>query len=399
MHEFNHPILWFFILTAIVWLYRGRRALAAVHSIPKIIPHPYAPSKGNQDPLVTVIVPAKNEEKNIASCITALLHQDYPNIQIIVANDNSTDQTEAILKSLATPEILLEKIGSEAPNFTPRLTYFNCPATPPGWTGKNYAIHTAISKATGQWFLFTDADTRHDVHSISSALEHARSRDISFLTLLPRCLAESFFEHLIQPLAMGYLGLWFPMEKVNQPKSKKYFANGQYLLIERKLYEKIGGHDRVRSEFLEDFALMKRAKETGARIQCAFGTPVYGTRMYHSLASIWAGWRRIYLHAFRSQPLTLLIKYFVILLFSVFPFALFFPLIPLVFSRPQTYGFTLGLSLPIVLFILLTSWKTYEMVQAKKRYAFLHPVGSLILAMIMLDAFWLALSKQKTTWR
>ena len=198
---------------------------------------------------------------------------------------------------------------------------------------------------------------------------------------------------------MGYTGLWFPPDEVNDPASPAVFGNGQYILIERKHYDKLGGHSAVRGEFLEDFALMKKSKESGARSQVAFGVQIYGTRMYDSFAAIWRGWRRIYLHAFRRQPWVLAGKTLSVFLFSVIPFGGFIA-VALAYARnPETSGLVFGFHVILLLFILATAWKTYSLVKANRLYAFLHPFAALVIGMILMDATWMAFARQETKWR
>ena len=230
-------------------------------------------------------------------------------------------------------------------------------------------------------------------------MAHARSRDLRFLSLLPRCLTDNFFESLIQPAAMAFLGLWFPMKKINDPNSHSYFANGQYLLIERGLYEKIEGHAKVKEEFLEDFALMKNAKQLGARMECALGAEIYGTHMYDSFPAMWRGWRRIYLHAFRKNAIVLFLKSLSVASFSVVPFAAFLPLTWLARQHPERYSLLWTASVPLLIFMVMTSWRAYGIVKAKRLFAVLHPVAAFFIAMILLDASWSAATKQPTQWR
>jgi glycosyltransferase involved in cell wall biosynthesis len=373
--------IWLLIFMIITWSGRARRATRTQIKVPML-----KPASSISQPLqdkVSVIIPAKNEEKNIGDCLEKLLAQDYPHLEIIVANDNSSDRTEEILKS-----------------FGSRIKTLNVPPTPPDWTGKNYALHTALPLASGSWYLFTDADTRHDPASISTALTHAITRKIELLTLLPRCIALTFFEKLIQPTAMGFMGLWFPFEKVNNPKSREYFGNGQYILMRRELYGTIGGHHAVRHEFLEDYGMVRRAKEKGAKIQVAFGTRIYGTRMYDSLTRIWRGWRRIYLHAFRQNALKLGIRAVSVLLFSVVPFLAAIPtLISVYTTHPANSSVLLGLLVSLLLFIFIIAWRTYSMIKANRLYAFLHPAAAVVIGMILIDAAIMAATKKETTWR
>jgi chlorobactene glucosyltransferase len=309
------------------------------------------------------------------------LKQDYPNIEIIVANDNSVDGTEAIIRS-----------------FGNRVTCFNVPPTPTGWTGKNYAIHAALEKAGGEWYLFTDADTRHEPAGVSSAFRHAVEEDLGFLTLTPRCLADSLAEKMIQPTAMGYMGLWFPMDRINSPGSTLTFANGQYLFVKRSAYEKIEGHTAVRGELLEDFALMKNAKLYGVPAQCAFGVSVYGTRMYDSFSSIWRGWRRIFLHAFSKNWMSLLGRAGSVFAFSFLPFVLFGTVVlRQIYNPTDWFTFTVGTA--VMALIMLICLAICIILKVKKRYVVHHPVASLVLSLILLDALWMAVTNKKTYWR
>lgn len=352
---------WFGILILGVWLYRSCRLWITLKKTPCLLSE-----KPASFPLVSVLIPAKNEEKNIEACIESLKNQSYLNYEMLVINDNSTDQTEALLQNLGIP-------------------YLNAPKAPDGWTGKNHALDYGAARAKGEWLLFTDADTRHVSHALASALAHCQNNDLDFLSLLPHCLTGSFVERIVQPLAMAFLGLWFPMEKVNDPKSKIFFANGQYLMIRHSLYKKLGGHHAVKAAFLEDFALMRLAKESGAKTQCAFGREIYGTRMYDSFDSIWRGWRRIYLHAFERNAFPLFRNALMVFLFSIFPFL--------------TLGFYGNMNLLIAGSILSIVFLAHRAVKANGFYAFFHPLAAFILFGILLDAAQMAIRKEKTVWR
>ncbi|MDD5226692.1 MAG: glycosyltransferase family A protein [Candidatus Omnitrophica bacterium] len=374
-------LLLFFILTG--WIYRSWRSLSELKQAPTLKLAGPTSRRGK----VSVLIPAKNEEDNIADCIKPFLAQLRDGDEIIVINNCSDDNTEEILKQLGAVEMPVE-----APAGAPRLKfkYLNTPKTPEGWTGKNYALHLGIEHASGDWLLFTDADTRHEPGSVNVSLAFAEEKKLDLLTLLPRCLAHGFWEEVIQPCAMAYMGLWFPIRKINDPKSRVYFGNGQYLLMRAEHYRKIGGHKDVKEAFLEDFALMKKTKEMGARGMCAFGMEIYGTRMYESFHAIWRGWRRIFLHAFDQRPMAILKCAVSVLCFSVLPFFLIFCLSIPVLSIVE------GLLLAI---IFATAATAYAIVKARKRYALLHPLAALVFTAILLDAFQMALFKRQTHWR
>lgn len=376
-------LAFFYLVTAGVWFFRGKRAFEALreNSVVEISTNPLPSS-----PLVSILLPVKNEEPNLEACLKRLLDQDYEPKEIIVINDHSIDRTGEILS----------KYKQLYPN---QIQTLESPDLPLGWTGKNWALAQGAPRAQGGWLLFTDADTRHEPWSLSSALAHAEGKDLDLLTLTPRCLTESFWEKVVQPAAMTFLGLWFPFKEVNYPDSQLYFGNGQYLLIRKKVYQALGGHEKVKEAFLEDFALVREAKRARFRIECALGTKVYGTRMYRSFPGIWMGWRRIFFHAFEKKPGVLFGKAFLVFSFSFLPFFFLPFLTRLAVLHPDRYGNFWGASFPILALILLTAWKAHHVVGAERRYGFLHPIAGFVLAGILLDAAWAALQKKELRWR
>ncbi|MEI7750928.1 MAG: glycosyltransferase family A protein [Candidatus Omnitrophota bacterium] len=384
-------LLFLLFLILAGWIYRSWRSLSELRQAPTLKLTGPASRRGR----VSILIPAKNEELNIANCVRPFLAQLHEGDEVIVINNCSTDRTETILKELGALEI---KSHIPFPSPLKRgerrgfFYYLNTPPTPEGWTGKNFALHLGVQHASGDWFLFTDADTRHEPGSLNISLAFAEEKKLDLLTLLPRCLAHGFWENLIQPCAMSYMGLWFPIRKINDPKSKVYFGNGQYLLVRTGHYRLIEGHEGVKEAFLEDFALMKKTKEMGAKGMCAFGMELFGTRMYDSFDALWRGWRRIFLHSFDQKPAPILKCAASVFFFSVFPLAVF-----IVISNH--FSISLLLCLLILVIIFATAATAYAIVRAKKPYALLHPLAALVFTAILLDAFQMACFKRQTHWR
>jgi len=381
------PIL-FWLWLALVWLRRAYLAWRTFREVPILKPEP--PPAALNAPKISILVPARNEEKNLEHCLRSLLAQDYPDFEIIVINDRSEDGTAAILKRLEFRE------ASETADagYSRRVLHLAA-ALPAGWTGKNRALAEGVRYARGEWLLFTDADTRHEPCGLSTALAAARKGQISMLSLLPRCLTGSPLENLIQPIAMAFLGLWFPLAKVNAANSKVNFANGQYLLIQRMAYGKIGGHHEVAHEFLEDFALMRQVRSAGMKAATYFGAEIYGTRMYADWHALWRGWRRIYRHAFHSNAAVLAVKALEVFLCSLLPFLI-------LFSALVTGNTSCAILLPAgvaVLAMLAAASLAYTLVHADKRWILGHPAAALLLFLILLDAARESAFDHPTNWR
>ena len=333
---------------------------------------------GKNNPKVSVIVPAKNEEKNIANCLVHLFRQNYKNYEIIVVDDRSTDKTPHLLENF-------QKL-SPVP-----LRVLRIEKLPPGWTGKNHAMFAASKAASGDWLLFTDADTTHRPESIDSALETALAKNIDFLTLAPETESRSFWEKTVQPLAVGSLALWF---------DKAILANGQFILVKKEVYEKTGGNESVKTEVIEDVELAKRVKADGFSVQFLNGTMLYSTRMYSSLNEIKTGWTRIFTYLFNKNVPAILHKIFLFVFVSLSPFVILLDeiILKLNHSRrfePSVFAFSLALCL----WIILIRFVGNKMLKSNPWYAFLHPLGSVIMVWILSICVARILLNRPSVWR
>ncbi len=233
-------------------------------------------------PLISILVPARNEARNIHRCVTSLLAQSYPRFELIVIDDHSDDETGAILAEIAAQH--------------PRLRVIQGKPLPPGWAGKPHALHQGAQAARGEWLCFVDADTFAHPDLIASAYLAAREHRADLLTLLTDQELGSFWEKVVLPLVFIGLSFGFPVACVNDPDCPAAIANGQFILIRRPVYQAIGGHAAVRQRIDEDKALAEATKGAGYRLILADGRQVARTRMYTSLAEMWEGWtKNIYL--------------------------------------------------------------------------------------------------------
>jgi chlorobactene glucosyltransferase len=226
---------------------------------------------------VSVIIPARNEELNIERVVRSIAPQQHLR-EIIVVDDESSDRTGEILA------VLREEI--------PLLRTIRLNALPEGWLGKSHAAAAGAEMAAGEWLLFTDADTDHLPGSLEAMLGRARAENADLLSLSPGQQAPTWWEKAIIPFVFVQLARLYPFEEVSDPASPRAAANGQYLLIRRSVYNKVGGHRAVRSEILDDVELARRVKSAGGRLLFLPGAEWVRTRMYRTFCEMWQGWSK-----------------------------------------------------------------------------------------------------------
>lgn len=235
-------------------------------------------------PKISVIVPARNESRILPQSLQSLLDLDYPDLEIILVDDHSTDSTR---------EIAL-KFGK----LDRRLHVLSGADLPTDWQGKCWALQQGAAVAKGNWLLFTDADVIHERHSLRSALATAQAEKVDLLSILPQVECVTFWEKVIMPAFAGILMLIRPLHKSNDPTSPVALAAGGFLLIKTVIFKYIGGFSAIRGFVAEDLRLAELMKFKRYKIQTLLArNPAISTRMYYSFLELWQGLSR---HAFEG---------------------------------------------------------------------------------------------------
>lgn len=241
-------------------------------------------------PLMSIVVPARNEERQIELCVRSLLAQRYPNLEVIVVDDCSNDGTAEIVERLAATDARLRLVRGKP--------------LPEGWVGKPWALTQGVCVTRGNWMLFTDADTVHEPLACASSMTYAQREKADFLSLLTDQTTVTLAERVFLPSIL--LGIAFgigPVDDVNDPCKETAIFNGQYILARREAYEALGGHGAVRAEIAEDFEFAKLIKRDG-RFRSIFATShgLVSTRMYRSFGELWEGFVKNFALGVRGQP-------------------------------------------------------------------------------------------------
>jgi len=248
-------------------------------------------------PALCVVVPAHDEADVIATLVRSLRDQDYPRLRVVLALDRCTDDTEAVARGAIAGDERFEIVIVE-----------DCPDD---WAGKVHAVHEGMTRAEGpggaRLLLFTDADTRFEPGLCRAAAALLLDRDLGLLSLLSRLSCTRWYERIVQPAAGFELVRLFPLDVVNRSRSPRAFANGQFMLFRRELYDAIGGHERVKDALLEDIAFARHLKHRSSMLENAsWGVYLSGgllhCSMYRSWDSFTRGWRRIFTEAAGKRP-------------------------------------------------------------------------------------------------
>lgn len=312
---------------------------------------------------VSVLIPARDEEHNIAACLTTVLRQGETVSEVLVYDDHSTDATPQIVAGYAGAVRLLEPVELAA-----------------GWCGKTFACAQLAAQARGEWLLFLDADARLTDGAVARLVAEATSRQVTLLSAWPQLVQASFWEKTLMPLLNFVVFTLFPAPlSLLRPDASLGLAHGVCLLVRRDEYFAVGGHHAVRAEIFEDRRLAQHWRAQGQRGLCLDGQTVVRVRMYNSRGEIWRGFQKNFFPAFRSAAV-----FWVFLLFHALVFW-----VP--FLLPRAWLVALG-----VLFVR-------ALLAARFRTAwwsvFLHPLAEGMLLALGLSSWWRCRSGQGVEWK
>jgi glycosyltransferase involved in cell wall biosynthesis len=219
-------------------------------------------------PLVSVLIPARNEEENISNILNDLKAQSYRNTEVIVFNDQSEDRTrELVYNFLKTDK---------------RFHLVDSPGLPPGWTGKNNACHRLALSASGDYFLFLDSDVRVESGIIESAITQIQRHNLKLLSIFPKQIMKTTGEKITIPLMNSILLSLLPLILTRaSSKPSLAAANGQFMLFEQETYLKVRPHEKIKHHIVEDILIARMYKNKGLKIQCMTGNETIRCRMYH----------------------------------------------------------------------------------------------------------------------
>jgi chlorobactene glucosyltransferase len=360
---------------AIVYAWRAARFAPTWIRIPSVDVVPGAPP-------VSIVVPARDEERSIERCVQSLLAQRAADFEVIVVDDRSTDRTREILERLARSDS--------------RLRVIDGAHLPAGWVGKPWALHQGAAAAQGEWLLFTDADSVHAPNSVASTLGFALAQHVDAVSTITLQELGTLSERAILP---SILGLVFfsqgNFRQLNDPgQTRRALANGQYIFVSRRAYDALGGHAALRGEIVEDVEFARRFKADGRyRLMMAAGEHLASVRMYHSFREIWNGFTKNIYFGPRGNLWALGGGVVFIASISVLP-----PLLA-VNAAARRRPFEALEALMTSAALIATGGWAMASVGLDRRLGWFQPVGTAVLAAITVNSTIAVLSGRGVEWR
>ena len=346
-------------------------------------------------PLVSIIVPARNEERNIRRCVESLLEQSYPNFEVIVVDDGSTDDTPGILEDIIqthpqSNRLWVQRLRDELPE---------------GWAGKPHAIHAGVQESHGEWLLFTDADTWHAPNALHCALTSALHTGSDLYTLGTAQELPGFWEKVMMPMAYLGISMMYPIKKVNDPLSSIAIANGQFILIRRAVYDILGGYARpeLRNTLLDDRDLANTVKQQGFKLRLEDGRDLVRVQMYRGLRDAWQGWRKNAFLGSRGGVAFVLLELIGLPMVAIVPFLL--PLVAWISRQKLVREKVISSSeIGVATLLELGPLLSYHMsidreLKVPWYYAFAYPLAASLFECILAESAWRVLRRKGIDWR
>jgi glycosyltransferase involved in cell wall biosynthesis len=360
----NLAIVFLVLLDAV----RGGRAIKQLADIP-------SPETTTGMPRVSLIVAARNEERNIEAGVRSLLALEYENLELIVVNDRSTDRTGEVLG----------RVAAEHPN----LRVIHLTGLPSGWLGKNHALHYGAQEAGGEWLLFTDADVVMAPATLARAMRHALEQKLDHLCIAPRPVMPNWFLEAFVVAFAVFLSCYARPWKAKDPKSKAHMGIGAFNLLSAKTYREIGTMQAIAMRPDDDIKLGKLVKLHGRRQEMLSGLQMLEVPWYGSLREVIVGLEKNTFAAVEYRIRAVIGATLAILLFNVFPYAGVF----------LAEGAARWMYAATCLLLWLLAWGGAVAVDARRSTAFAFPLVCVVFVYIQWRSMFLTLKNNGIRWR
>jgi chlorobactene glucosyltransferase len=333
-------------LVLVVWTYFLLYLIKSLRQSP-ILGSVVRSRTNNNFPKVSIVVPARNEEKYIGKCLTSLLEQDYPTFEIVAVNDLSSDMTGQIMNEYRAKD-------------SKRISVINIVRKPDDWVGKNWACYQGYLKSSGEVLIFTDADTVYSRHTVSLAVGQLIEQNLDALTARPTLLLKSVWRSIIFPLLWAFSHISYSALRVNDPKNKTAYLFGCFYVVTRRAYDAVGTHEAVKNQIIEDAKLGEKIKEQKFRLKMVRGEHHVKTVLAGDFATNWQGLRRSinlipmsHRHKINTLPLTAIATFFLLIgPYILVPFSILLSM-PLN-SLSEKWGLAL-LTINLIILVLMVS--------------------------------------------
>jgi glycosyltransferase involved in cell wall biosynthesis len=337
------------------------------------------PAKATSGTHVSVIIPARNEEKRITSTLESVMGQSMRSLEVIVVDDRSTDKTREIVEEMQAKDTRIKLLRGEE--------------LPSEWAGKNWACHQGFTQSHHDWVLFIDSDTRIESSALTSALEYVNKEGLDALSLIPRTEYSGFLARTVGPVLMWLIRLAYPLRKVNNPSEKIGVAIGGFLMMKRTAYLEIGGHEAVKGELVEDKEIGTNLKAHRIPYRLIIGRAFAVTALFTGEQGVWNSLRRVITNPLKTGRWSKLASAVVGILLLLFPAV--FLLAKLILGEASATDFLIaGVSLTAP--IALVSYDASGTTPPRYRYAFLATLGGVI---VMLAIARQVLGGDEVGWR
>ena len=342
-------------------------------------------NKSKSTPKVSIILPARNEENFIGNCLDSLIKQDYQNYEIIVIDDSSDDSTWKIISEYA-------KMNS---NIVP----VSAKPKPDGWVGKNWACMEGYHKAAGELLLFTDADTNHSKNVISLAVAHLNSFDLDALSAIPKMLTLDFWTSVTLPMISTFLHTRFSALNVNNPSKKTGYFFGSFFIMKKETYEKVGMHEGVKNEIIEDGALGKKVKESGYKMKMVRGEHLIEAVWARDKGTLWDALKRLMIPLYLQSGKIAIGIFFAVLFLLFIPFPILLTSIAIPTESISTKILCITAAMASILIYIGAIIEVKIGIGLKLGYAVFAPLGSIVVVLGFLSGLLQAKRSSSISWR